>query len=130
MINIKITTLWIAFIAFCGAGNSFAESCKPTFHPTAHSRILPHAYVDQALDTLPHMYPHLIILLERRASYIGSIAYSLLVYKKDLNARMTNLEGSAVHYPDAWIFKAESENAMDCLVTTLEGLVKLDKLKE
>jgi hypothetical protein len=120
----------VAILSFPIGGRG--AECQPVFTTIQHNRNLPHAYVDQGLETIPTIYPKHILLLQRRYSTIGSVEYSLLVYKEDSTKDTITIEGSAVRYPDAWTFqtKCQAESTMECLVVTLEKVAALAKAKQ
>ncbi len=39
-----------------------------------HSRVLPHAFYDQALSSLPHVYPEHTLLASRRVGNLGDVS--------------------------------------------------------
>ena len=96
--------------------------CAPEFKPIAANRSLPSAYVDQALQSLPQLYPAHVLLAHRRHSETGPVSYSLIVYGKDDAVDEVTIEGVAVHEQRAWEFRATCplSGAMDGVLTTIE----------
>jgi hypothetical protein len=103
------------------------NSVNPFFTVTPDNRSLPHVFVDQALQSLPLLYPNDVLLLQRRYSELGGVVYSLLVYRKDAAAQDVTVEGVAVHDMRAWLFTAHcsSNTVLDGLVSTLEQIAAL-----
>ena len=108
---------------------STEKSCKPVFERTHSHRGVPHFFVDQGLETIPHLYPNHVLLAKRRFSELGEVVFSLLVYKEDAPKPEIKIEGMASHRSQAWYFSAlcSAENLTDGLVTTLEEIGKLSK---
>src|SRR4029453_5860045 len=59
------------------------KKCEPFFKATDYFRGVPHVFVDQGLESLPHVYPKHVLLVQRRDSELGTVRYSLLVYRQD-----------------------------------------------
>src|SRR4029450_508756 len=95
------------------------KSCEPVFKTTQYSRGVPYAFVDQGLDSLPHVYPKHTLLAQRRYSELGGVRYSLLVYSHDASKPDVTVEGEAVHNTQAWFFSAHCsvENLPEGIVT-------------
>jgi hypothetical protein len=93
----------------------------------ASSRLLPHAYYDQATASIPVLYPEYQFFAKRRFGYLGNMAYSIVCYKKtkdDINVIIT---GTAVMNADAWSFQTEVPDTSfgDMLILVLETIEKL-----
>jgi hypothetical protein len=103
------------------------KACEPSFETTEYSRGVPYVFVDQGLESLPHVYPKRVLLVQRRYSELGAVRYSLLVYRQDAAKPDVTVEGMAVHDTQAWLFTAHcsTDNVMDGIVTTLERIAKL-----
>ena len=92
---------------------------------------MPWTFVDQGLESLRHLFPKHQLLAQRRASKLGEVTFSLLVYKKDDRKPAVTIERSAVTGPPqdlkAWRFttRCQTEGMTDGLGTTLEGIAKL-----
>ena len=106
---------------------SATKECEPSFKTTDYYRGVPYVYVDQGLESLPHVYPKHVLLVQRRDSELGSVRYSLLVYRQDAAKPDVTVEGMAVHDTHAWFFTAHcsTENLPGGIVTTLERIAKL-----
>jgi hypothetical protein len=111
------------------AGSPSARICAPEFKPIALDRSLPSAYVDQALQSIPQLYPAHVLLAHRRHSETGPVAYSLIVYGKDAEIEEVTIEGVAVHEQRAWEFHATCplSAAMDAVLTTIERVGALHR---
>jgi len=108
---------------------SSGSTCEPAFTAIQSNRSLPSVFVDQGLESIPHLYPRHLLLVARRHSEIGAVRYSLLVYKQDSKVELVTIEGVAVHKLDAWQFSTtcSSETAFNGLVETMERLSSLAK---
>lgn len=82
-----------------------AEETNITFQSIQFSRVLPHAFIDQAKATLAIQYPYIHVLFEKRSSHISDATYSLIGYHEKENSTSVHIEGAVVKYPNAWIFK-------------------------
>ena len=99
----------------------------------AGSRLLPHAYYDQAIASIPALYPEHEFLAKRRFAYIGKVAYSIVCYKKDKDDNIVIISGTAVLNTEAWSFQAEVPEPVfgDALIIVLETISKIpDNLSE
>jgi hypothetical protein len=107
--------------------SSATTKCEPFFKATDYSRGVPYLFVDQGLESLPHVYPKHVLLVQRRDSELGMVRYSLLVYRQDAAKSDVTVEGMAVRDTHAWFFTARcsTENVPDGIVTTLERIAKL-----
>ncbi len=116
-----LLTTWSASLS-PQAGSPPARSCAPEFKPIATNRSLPSAYVDQALQSIPQLYPAHVLLAHRRHSETGPVAYSLIVYGKDADIEEVTIEGVAVHQQRAWQFHASCplSGAMDAVLTVID----------
>ena len=111
------------------AATAQPASCAPVFTPIDFFRGLPHVFAEQALESMPRLYPAHLLLAQRRLAQAGPVAYSLLVYRKDAGDAVT-IEGVGVHESRAWRFSATcaSRLAWDGLVTTLERVAELPRV--
>ena len=111
---------------------SATTSCAPVFETAQYHRGIPHAFVDQGLESLPRVYPKHVLLVQRRESELGAVRYSLLVYRQDASKPAVTVEGMAVHNTQAWRFTAQcsTENVADGIVTTLERIARLSDRRE
>lgn len=119
----------LAVLLPSAASGQSATPCTPAFTPMAFTRGLPHAYADQGLQSIPKLYPKHQMLVQRRIVEAQPIAYSLLVYRKDLAVDAVTIEGVAVHEQRAWHFTTtcDERRAWDGLIATLERLAALPK---
>ncbi len=98
------------------------------------SRILPHAYYDQALASIPGVYPNSQIIAKRRVGYLGkdsAILYSLVCYKESKDLEEVTISGVVVNQNKAWSFDAKvvESSFVDTLVLVLEVLADLPSNK-
>ena len=95
-----------------------------------HSRILPHAYYDQALASIPDLHPNSRIIVKRRLGHFrnGSAqSYSLVCYKKSKDHDEVTISGVITSGNKAWSFDtivAEKDFA-DTLLLVFETIIEL-----
>ena len=73
------------------------------------SRILPHAYYDQAISSIPGVYPKSQIIAKRRLGYLTknpSAVYSMVCYKKSKDQKEVTISGVVTSKNKAWSFDA------------------------
>ena len=71
------------------------------------SRILPHAYYDQAISSIPGVYPDSQIIAKRRLGYLKknpSAVYSMVCYKKSKIKKEVTISGVVTGKNKAWSF--------------------------
>ena len=94
------------------------------------SRILPHAYYNQAMASIPGVYPNSQIIAKRRIGYLGknsAVLYSLVCYQESKDRKEVTISGIVINKERAWSFHsrlAESSFA-NTLVLVLEILTDL-----
>jgi hypothetical protein len=94
--------------------------------PAEYSRILPHAFYDQALASLKSLFPKHVLLAARRAGVIGEVQYALVCFKETPSSERVVIEASAVHRDHAWNLEAIAPPAFgDTLVQVLEQIALL-----
>lgn len=74
------------------------------------SRILPHAFHDQALSSIPAMYPDSRILAKRRVGYLSkkpAILYSMVCYKESSDHERVSISGVITYENHAWSFDSK-----------------------
>jgi hypothetical protein len=92
------------------------------------SRILPHAYYDQAISSIPGVYPGSIILAKQRFFQLGSgesrTYNSIVCYKKVGTAARVTISGIATYKTFAWRFETEVDEGRysDTLVLVMEAI--------
>ena len=72
-----------------------------------YSRILPTAYYDQALSSIPHLYPQFEIIAKRRYGYFRddrSTSYSIVCYKESAEFPEVTIGGIVVSNRNTWRF--------------------------
>jgi hypothetical protein len=104
--------------------------CAPAIQPAAFSRVLPHTFVDQALESIPHTSPGAQVLVSRRTGRLGAIDYGLIVYRPSPTADSVLIEGVAVDVgatPQAWDFATTCSLGSwpEGLLRTLEAVSQL-----
>lgn len=73
------------------------------------SRILPHAYYDQAMSSIPGVFPNSQIIAKRRLGQLGKVSssfYSLVCYKKLKEFDEVTISGIVTNSKKAWAFDA------------------------
>ena len=131
-LSIPILTIVVTAALFSAANparqGTRKGNCIPAIETIGHSRNLPHAYYDQAMNSLPELYPQHELTASRRLSRLGTVTYSLVVYKKKPSAHLVQIEGAAERYPNAWRFRAAcpEDSLVEGLITTLEMISTLE----
>ena len=62
--------------------NQTGKGVTRTVSRAEYSRILPHAFHDQALSSLPHLFPKHVLLASRQSGVLGEVAYALVSFKE------------------------------------------------
>jgi hypothetical protein len=99
------------------------------------SRTLPTAYYDQALSSIPGVYPKSKILAKRRFGRFGadlSSSYSMVCYKKSSKFDEVTVEGIVVGNGRAWRYESKVEESLfvDTLILILEKIAELPSNKK
>ena len=94
------------------------------------SRILPHAYYDQAIASIPGVYPHSQIIAKRRLGYLGKITpavFSIVCYKKLKDLKEITISGVVTSKNKAWSFDAGVDESAfaDTLILVLEIIAEV-----
>jgi hypothetical protein len=95
------------------------------------SRILPHAYYDQAMSSIPGVYPESKIIAKRRVFQLGkgdSASFnSIICYKKDSKKEGVTITGVSISNGKAWQFDTEIKEPLfpDTLISVIEELSKM-----
>ena len=89
------------------------------------SRILPHAYYDQAISSIPGVYPDSKIIAKRRLGYLTknpSAVYSMVCYKKSKDQKEVTISGVVTSKNKAWSFDAGVDEIAfaDTLIRVME----------
>ena len=101
------------------------------FESTQHTRILPYSFYDQAMASLPGLYPEVEILAKRRLGYLGSNPphlYALVGYSEDPSSDEVVLRGIVTRRDQAWEFNLITTTAKfdQTLLLVLEYLSSSD----
>lgn len=94
------------------------------------SRNLPHVYHDQAMSSIPNIYPDSEIIAERRSGRLdqnpGSL-YSLVCYKRTRKHSEVTISGVFTSTGKAWSFSATvaQRHYADTIAMILEALSQL-----
>jgi len=94
------------------------------------SRILPHAFYDQAIASIPVIYPNSQIIAKRRVGYLGkntSSLYSMVCYKESKDLSEVTIRGVVTNKKKAWSFdvKIVESSFVDTLLLVLEIIADL-----
>jgi hypothetical protein len=94
------------------------------------SRILPTAYYDQAMASIPALYPDSEIVAARRFGRFGNnlaSSYSMVCYKQSADVDEVTISGVVVSDRKAWLFdtKVNSSLFVDTLIRVLETVANL-----
>jgi len=94
------------------------------------SRILPTAYYDQAMASIPGVYPGSEIVAKRRYGRFGpdlTASYSMVCYKESSQIEQVTISGVITINGRAWSFDALVESSLfaDTLILVLETLAAL-----
>ncbi len=94
------------------------------------SRILPTAYYDQAVASIPAVYPGSQIIAKRRFGRFGPdvpASYSMVCYKESSEIDQVTISGVLTSNGKAWSFDALVEGSLfaDTLILVLETLAAL-----
>ena len=121
----KTVLVFILFMLFPAILHS--EESNSTFRSIQYSRILPHAFVDQAKESIPKIHPNYEILFEQRSSILADATYSLIIYKDDQSSGIVHIEGAVVKHQNAWLFSLIStkEKVIEKVVSTMEQIASL-----
>lgn len=80
----------------------------------SYSRILPYAFYDQAMASLPALYPGIEILVQRRLGQLGSEPirlYALIGYREKRSSDDITLQGVVTQEDQAWAFNLKTTRA-------------------
>ena len=96
----------------------------------AFSRILPHAYYDQAMSSIPGVYPDSQIIAKRRLGYLAknpAAVYSMVCYKKSKDQPEVTVSGVVTGKNKAWSFDAEADESAfaDTLILVMEMIAEV-----
>jgi len=91
------------------------------------NRWLPHSFYDQAMSSLPMLYPDYVIYAKRRQGILGKMRYSLICYKQTRKSAQVTISGTAVSGTDAWSFETSvpEKSFGTALLTIMEAVTKL-----
>lgn len=92
-----------------------------------YSRLLPHAYYDQAMASLPALHPDLEVLVKRRFGLVGEVAYCLIVYKTEAGSEEIVFDGAVQRGSRAWQIRLLSpdKELANTLMEVLELISRL-----
>jgi hypothetical protein len=95
------------------------------------SRILPHAYYDQAISSIPGVYPKSKIIAKRRVFQLGkgdsASSNSIICYKKDSKKEEVTISGVSISSGKAWQFDTQIKESLfpETLISVIEELSKM-----
>jgi hypothetical protein len=111
----------------CAASDIRLESGSTlSVSSTAYSRVLPHAFHDQAIASLPQIFPKHVLLASRRSGVFGEVFYALVCFKETQASEPVIIQAVAVHRDQAWTLDAIAPPSFgDTLMQVLEQIGKL-----
>ena len=95
--------------------------------PLQFNRWLPHAYYDQAIESLPAIHKDLTVIANRRLGYVGDVAYSLIVYRSSAESEQVILSGAVQYTDKAWHIEVActEDQYGDVMMQVLEAISQL-----
>jgi len=97
-----------------------------TIEPIAANRMLPQAFFDQALASLPQLFPEHVLLASRRAGVLGDVSYALVCYKEAPTSERVVIQAVEVHGDQAWTLETDAPATYgDTLMQVLEQVARL-----
>ena len=95
------------------------------------NRTLPHSFYDQAISSIPKLYPDHEYFGKRRSGRLGNIQYSIVCYKKSKSTNKVIVSGAALFANKAWSFESlvPESSFGDKLLIILEAIEKLPSNK-
>ena len=113
-------------IACAASGVELESGNTLTISHAEFSRFLPHAFYDQAMSSLPHVYPKHVVLVSRRTGELGEVRYALVCFKESPASERVAIQAVAVHGRQAWRLETSAPLAYEAtLVEVLEQISKL-----
>ncbi len=95
-----------------------------------YSRILPQSFYDQALSSLPHLFPKHTMLAARRSGNLGKVNYALVCYRDTPSSQRVAIQAVATYEGRAWRLETTSASSYaDTLLQVLEQISKLPSYK-
>jgi hypothetical protein len=70
-----------------------------------YNKGLPHAFFDQAMNSLPHLYPDHELLLGVRTAVLGEVEYALICLRETPSSHHVVIEAVAALKGRAWRYK-------------------------
>ncbi len=91
---------------------------------------MPYVFYDQAINSIPGIYPNSTIVAERHLGKIGEnadVLYSLIGYKEEKNTNEITISGIATNKDRAWSFTimVADSSLTQTLLLVLENLSDL-----
>ena len=125
VLKMLLLALWLqAEFSVCSAeeisleGGSTLRVTEIAFH-----RFLPHSFYDQAMSSLPKLFPAHELLASRRTGAIGEVIYALVCYKETQSSPQVVSQAIAVHGNRAWdIDTTAAPSYGDTLVQVIEQI--------
>jgi len=97
-----------------------------TVRPTPFSRILPHAFHDQAMESLPLVFPEHVLHASRRSGQVGEVLYALVCFQETKASARVTIQAVAVHGESAWRVDGSAPGSCsDAVLRALEEVAKL-----
>jgi uncharacterized protein len=127
LLSLLVGASFLTSAISCAASGIELESGSTlTISHAEFSRFLPHAFYDQAIASLPHVYPKHVLLASRRTGELGEVRYALVCFKESPESERVTIQAVAVHGRQAWRFETYAPLSYeDTLVEVLEQISKL-----
>jgi len=133
---LKFATLFsciVLMVTFAGASEMKVKSVHLENGVELHikqiqfSRILPHAYYDQAMSSISGVYPDSQIIAKRRLGYVCKnppAVYSMVCYKRSKHQKEVTISGVVTGKNKAWSFDAGVDESAfaDTLIRVMETI--------
>lgn len=107
-----------------------AGDCDVEFREAGpYGRTVPHVFYDQAITSVPLLYPDAVIVEARRSDRVGNVDYSLVAFKSSASSGTIEIDGLAGSASNgrAWSFRSVVSEAnwsglLSCVVERVRGL--------
>ena len=124
-----LTLLRTARLVICGLTITMVSTCAQAgesrlfqleneqslrVESTPYSRVLPYAFFDQAMASLPQLYPEVEIRVQRRLGRLGNDPvrlYALIGYRENPASEEIVLRGILTQTDRAWTFDLKTTHA-------------------
>lgn len=121
-----VMSLLIASVVLATEDSALTNGGDLTIKDIQYNRSLPQAFYDQAVTSLPLLYPNHQLLVARRTGVLGEVEYALICFKETSKSRHGVIEAIAVFEERAWhLKKITPPSCGEALVDILEYIANL-----